>query len=330
MAAGGNRTVLAGGCPLDLLSAPMLLASSRQSPGSTLRMTNTPSDTLCPQTSRASSACFRCGSMGRGGIRGAHGRVITLSLRSARGIQPLGALLPHLQWWWTTANSCQVPGAPAYVGSANMGWCGTKTANFPEGGRAGTASGSPGCVTPSRQPPIPRQPALRSADPGLSSPLPAEFYNCADLRILPAANAPLQPPSPPLPPISPPPPPPSPSPPPPPPPPNSPPPPPSPPVDSPPPMPPPSPPEPPARLPGRLAEYGQVTPSSPDASTSWAAFASHAHAADFMQTSSAAHSLISCRSCPWPGSLCMPSGLAGCLRGTTPSPGGETATSATP
>ncbi|KAL4443449.1 hypothetical protein ABPG75_011186 [Micractinium tetrahymenae] len=122
-----------------------------------------------------------------------------------------------LQWWWTTANSCQVPGAPAYVSSANMGWCGTKTANFPE-----------------------------------------EFYNCADLKILPAANAPAQPPSPPLPPISPPPPPPSPSPPPPPPPPKSPPPPPSPPVDSPPPTPPPPPPEPLSRLPDRVDEYGKV------------------------------------------------------------------------
>jgi hypothetical protein len=42
----------------------------------------------------------------------------------------LRALCPLCpQWWWTTANSCQVPGAPTYVGSDNMAWCNTKGAN---------------------------------------------------------------------------------------------------------------------------------------------------------------------------------------------------------
>lgn len=50
------------------------------------------------------------------------------------GVHSDGRLLrpsSALQWWWTTANSCQVPGAPAYVGSDNMAWCNTPNV-FPE------------------------------------------------------------------------------------------------------------------------------------------------------------------------------------------------------
>ncbi|KAI3426866.1 hypothetical protein D9Q98_006812 [Chlorella vulgaris] len=64
-----------------------------------------------------------------------------------------------LQWWWTTANSCQVPGAPAYVGSDNMAWCDSGPTAFPEeffncaDVRIGLQPPSPPPAPPSPRPP---------------------------------------------------------------------------------------------------------------------------------------------------------------------------------
>ncbi|KAL4443267.1 hypothetical protein ABPG75_011004 [Micractinium tetrahymenae] len=136
-----------------------------------------------------------------------------------------------LQWWWTTANSCQVPGAPRYVRSdPGMAFC-NLPGPYPEEFRncadirAGNSPPSPprppprppSPPSPPRPPPSPWPPPPRPRPPPRPKPPPKRFPPPrpkppppiprpppAPPRPRPPPPFPLPPPLPPLPPLPPP------------------------------------------------------------------------------------------------------------------------------